>query len=253
MIGKLAEFKEFQLVPYEVDVRGWKVYDKDSREAGTVDSMIVDTNREKITHFGIKVGDRVRMIPLEQVMINWNDKEILLPDVTADQLDRYVEYEKGPDLAERERQYYVTFLSEGETTVCEKICFEDSTVKDLMSTEMNKMDNEERMVSIEGSFGHNEEDRWETDEAIFLGYKIWDHEGNGIRVNNVFAALDKETKQISLCNEFKPEVRQALVFRYGTYARIDGIYRPFALEDGEPAIDVLFINGKPITDFICGK
>ncbi|HBN07638.1 MAG TPA: hypothetical protein DD435_02975 [Cyanobacteria bacterium UBA8530] len=243
MLWKLSQLTKYQLDEDEADVRGWPVFDRDEREIGKVDTMIVDTKRDRISHFGVLVGDRVRMVPLEQLEINRNAKEILLPDVSLEEIDRYPDFKSNLDLLERERQYYVTFEPQEPTE------FQPVSIKELLSPEWNLVENDGRAVSIEGSFGQTKEDCWIADGIRCCGYKIWDHEGNGIMGANVYSVIEPESGEKDDSNDFEPDFVRTVVYRYGKFVRIEGRYLAQFFEGGAPGILVDFVEGTKVVRF----
>jgi sporulation protein YlmC with PRC-barrel domain len=243
MLWKLSQLRKYQLDEDEPDVRGWPVFDEDGREIGAVDCMIVDTKRDRISHFGVLVKDHVRMVPLEQIEINRNAKEILISDASLAEIDRYPDFKSNLDLLERERQYYVTFEPQQPTE------FQPVSIKELLSPEWNRVENDGRGVSIEGSFGQTREDYWSADGTRYCGYKIWDHEGNGLMCANVYTVLDPESGEKDDSNDFEPDFVRTVVYRYGKFVRIDGRYLAQFFEGGAPGILVDFIEGTEVARF----
>lgn len=109
MIAKLKDLQNFEPVQTVTNIDGWTVFDKAGNEVGTVDSYIVDAEQNRLLYLALSVEGKTRMVPLEQILLDFQNRAVRLNEATRDDLDRYPEYEKGETIAERERDYYVTF------------------------------------------------------------------------------------------------------------------------------------------------
>lgn len=111
MLKALKDLPDYQLAEGEPDVRGWPVFDQSGRQVGNIQSLIVDTDENKVRYLCVDVQGTNRMIPIGQTELDESAGQARLRPSAWTEIGRYPEYqaEIGP---ERERQYYTTFFPE---------------------------------------------------------------------------------------------------------------------------------------------
>ncbi|MGE5707455.1 MAG: PRC-barrel domain-containing protein [Bacteroidota bacterium] len=109
MLAKLKELENFEPVQTVTNINGWTVFDRAGNEVGTVDSYLIDPEQNRLLYLALNVEGKTRMVPLEQILLDFQNQAVRLNEATRSDLERYPEYEEGSTIAERERDYYVTF------------------------------------------------------------------------------------------------------------------------------------------------
>jgi uncharacterized protein (TIGR02271 family) len=113
MLTRLQDAPEYQLAQGEPDVRGWKVFDANCSSLGTIDNLILDTDANEIRYLSVTGDGSKRMVPVGMVDIDAADRQVLLKSNA--QFDAFPTDTGEPLTAERERQYYTTFIPETES------------------------------------------------------------------------------------------------------------------------------------------
>lgn len=244
MLKRLSELPEWHLVDTSSDIRGWKAYDKESREIGEVESLIVDTDKSVVRYLGIRTQEQIRLIPVNRVQIDRSARSVYLRDLTYQDLAEIPEFSEVCAIEDN-----ADYVPSEEDLRVQDLVFEAVTLEQLMSQEWNRPENRGRLVVFYGSFGHAPEDAWQTPQITYSGYKIWDHVGNGIRCTNIYTALDKETGHLDTSHEFNLDSMNRIAFTYGTFVKVEGRYIPNACGD-EPGVDVYFIDDRPVSQYL---
>lgn len=129
--------------------------------------------------------------------------------------------------------------------------FRPVTLKDLVTMPYDDPKSIGALVRFEASFGR---ERWSYVYGTTTdGYKLWDHEGHGIRCYNIFTESSYQGKDASR----DLNLASQWLLDNGTYVTIEGAYHPGMRSSThgadayvEKSIDVYFINGKPVKDFV---
>lgn len=244
MLKRLSELPEWHLVDNESDVRGWKAYDKDCREIGEVESLIVDTDNSVVRYLGIRSQEQIRLIPVNRIQIDRDVRSIILRDLTYQELSEIPEFSEVCAIEDN-----ADYVPSEEDLKVQDLPFEAVTIDELVSEAWNNPEHRGRLVVLQGSFGHVPEDAWQNLQTTFSGYKIWDHVGHGILCTNIYTSLDRETGHLDTSHEFNLDSMNRIAYTYGKFVKIEGRYIPNAC-GGEPGIDVYFIDDRPVSQYL---
>ena len=113
MLTRLQDAPDYQLAEGEPDVRGWKVFDANCKSLGSIDNLILDTDVNEIRYLSVTGDGSKRMVPVGMVDIDSSDQQVLLKSNA--QFETMPTDTGEPFTAERERQYYSTFIPESES------------------------------------------------------------------------------------------------------------------------------------------
>lgn len=117
MLKRLENIPDYEMVEGSPDVRGWDVIDKNNAWVGTIDHLYVDTDLDRKglmeVHFlSIMADSKERLLPIEMICIDKENRKIELPDIAANEIDRLPVYEGETIDANYERKLYTTFFPE---------------------------------------------------------------------------------------------------------------------------------------------
>lgn len=135
----------------------------------------------------------------------------------------------------------------------QELKFAPVSVKELMSAEFNKPGNNRKLVAFEGSFGpHVFTPGYNVND---YGYKLWDRDGNGIQVGNIYTEKN-HGYYTSDARDLNARAKSELL-TYGKYVKIEGAFIPSHKDSSHgatfvvpPQIDVYFINGRPVREYM---
>lgn len=94
---------DFEVMDGDPEIQGWDVKDKEGRNIGEVDDLLFDTQSRKIRYLVLDldfdeleadVEDRKVLIPVGAAILHKDDDEVLLTDVTDEQLMTLPEYDE---------------------------------------------------------------------------------------------------------------------------------------------------------------
>lgn len=130
--------------------------------------------------------------------------------------------------------------------------FTPITIKDLTSRFENTA-KRGKLVTFEASF---DREQWSIAYGSnHNGYRLWDRDGNKIRVYNIYEE-HISGYPTSDFRDFNPQARKNLL-NYGRYVKIEGEYIPgeFKTSHGgafflDPSINVFTIDGIPVEEYV---
>jgi hypothetical protein len=93
---RLGELNDYKVASGDPDVRGWTIVDRDNREFGTIDELIVDPNQEKARYLDV-VPSRERaaggedhlLIPIGVARIDDSDNRVIVREINSELLNSY--------------------------------------------------------------------------------------------------------------------------------------------------------------------
>jgi sporulation protein YlmC with PRC-barrel domain len=92
---------DFEIVDGQPDIRGWDVKTADGKEIGEVDELILDAQARKVRYMIVDLdddaldldGDRKVLIPIGLAELHEKDDDVLIPNVSLDQLRQLPAYD----------------------------------------------------------------------------------------------------------------------------------------------------------------
>lgn len=109
--NRLQELKGsgYEIVDGEPDIRGWDVMDKQGKSIGEVDELIFDVQSRKVRYMVIDLDkndfslkSRKVLMPIGTAELHDKDDDVILPKITAAQLEALPEYNKESILGDTE-------------------------------------------------------------------------------------------------------------------------------------------------------
>lgn len=93
---------DFEIVDGHPDIRGWEVKDGDGKIIGEVEELILDAKKSKVRYMVVEFednefdldDDREVLIPIGMAELHHDDDEVILPNITAQQLHALPEYDE---------------------------------------------------------------------------------------------------------------------------------------------------------------
>lgn len=92
---------KFEIVKGEPDIRGWDVRYMTGQKLGSVDELIIDVEEKKVRYMIVDLDDnelklvhRKILIPIGLAELDKKEDDVLIPNITVEQLSRLPEYEK---------------------------------------------------------------------------------------------------------------------------------------------------------------
>jgi hypothetical protein len=92
---------DFEIVDGEPDIRGWDVKTASGQKIGAVEELILDAQRKKVRYMVVDLNDnelkldhRKVLVPIGLAELHQKDDDVLLPNVSANQLQALPEYDK---------------------------------------------------------------------------------------------------------------------------------------------------------------
>lgn len=146
--GNLKELhsSDFEIRDGEPDIRGWKVKNNLNKVIGKVIELLFDTESLRIRYIildlegkPLNLLSRDVIIPIGLAVLDKEDKQVLLPEVTVGHLASLPEYKKGNLTIATEREVRKVFAP------VEGVAFEDPDYFDPKEFYNNKYFNEERI------------------------------------------------------------------------------------------------------------
>ena len=111
----LSELKDFEVAEGQPDIRGWAVLNAAKERIGTVNELIVDSERLLVRYLNIKLSPEILpqpetqrhvLVPVGSVTLSSDLDEVRLPALTTQQVLGFVPYHGG----EITRQYELELL-----------------------------------------------------------------------------------------------------------------------------------------------
>jgi stress response protein YsnF len=91
---------DYEIAEGQPDIRGWDVKDASGRRIGEVDDLIFDTQSQKVRYMVVDLDDneldlddREVLVPIGLAQLHDDDDDVILNNVTADQLRALPEYD----------------------------------------------------------------------------------------------------------------------------------------------------------------
>lgn len=105
------DHSNFEIVKDEPDIRGWDVRYKNGEKIGSVEELILDTKAKKIRYMIVDLDEnelrlehRKIIIPIGFAELDKGNDDVMIPNVSVDQLCRLSDYKRNsltPDLERR--------------------------------------------------------------------------------------------------------------------------------------------------------
>lgn len=130
-LTSMNSLHDFRIVDGEPDIRGWDVMTMDSKKAGKVHDLLVDTFAMKVRYVDIALdkgivggkSERCVLMPIGAVQLNDDADNIRLDHVTVAQLLVLPEYKHEPLSREQERDLIGHFGTVGEASTAGTLAF----------------------------------------------------------------------------------------------------------------------------------
>ena len=104
------DHSNFEIVKGEPDIRGWDVRYKNGEKIGSVEELILDTKAKKIRYMVVDLDEnelrlehRKIFIPIGFAELDNQHDDVLIPNVSIDQLCRLPDYKRNSLTPELER------------------------------------------------------------------------------------------------------------------------------------------------------
>jgi len=102
-VAALGELDDYEVADGHPDVRGWTVKLADGRDVGKVHELIVDTGAMRTRYLDVRLagdvagasGDRDVLVPIGTARLDARGDNVLVDNITADQLSTMPAYEHG--------------------------------------------------------------------------------------------------------------------------------------------------------------
>ena len=101
---------KFEIVKDEPDIRGWDVRYRNGEKIGSVEELILDTKAQKVRYMivdldenELRLEDRKIMIPIGFAELDKQHDDVLVPNVSVDQLCRLPDYKRNSVTPDVER------------------------------------------------------------------------------------------------------------------------------------------------------
>jgi len=102
------DHSNFEIVKGEPDIRGWDVRYRNGEKIGSVEELILDTKAQKVRYMVVdldenelRLENRIVFIPIGFAELDNQHDDVLIPNVSVDQLSRLPDYKRNsltPDL-----------------------------------------------------------------------------------------------------------------------------------------------------------
>ncbi len=117
------DHSDFEIVKGEPDIRGWDVRYLTGQKLGSVEELILDTQEKKVRYMivdldenELKLVHRKILIPIGMAELDRKEDDVLIPNISLEQLSRLPEYDKNNLDAAVERRISSTLGREIEST-----------------------------------------------------------------------------------------------------------------------------------------
>jgi sporulation protein YlmC with PRC-barrel domain len=114
----------YAIIPNQPDIRGWNVIDNNGRKAGEVEELIFDTEALKVRYIVLDLEDnsfRIKpkqvLIPIGLIELHSNDDDIILNNVTEEQLRALPAYTNDEVTNELEASILSVFVDNDSTSI----------------------------------------------------------------------------------------------------------------------------------------
>ena len=180
------DHSDFEIVKGEPDIRGWDVRYKNGERIGSVEELILDAKAKKVRYMVVDLDEnelrlehRKILVPIGFAELDKTTDDVLIPNVSVDQLCRLPDYSKNSLTAETERKISSVFgrkvKVEPVTTVKEErtLKTEDDIDPDFYSHEHYSTDNLYRNRLHEANRKPGSESDYEK------GLRLWEKRSEG--------------------------------------------------------------------------
>src|SRR6185503_779599 len=96
------DHSNFEIVKDEPDIRGWDVRYMAGQKLGSVEELIIDVQEKKVRYMVVdldsnelKLVNRKILIPIGLAELDKKEDDVLIPNISLEQLSRLPEYEKN--------------------------------------------------------------------------------------------------------------------------------------------------------------
>ena len=110
------DHSNFEIVKGEPDIRGWDVRYKNGEKIGSVEELILDTKAKKVRYMTVdldenelRLENRKIVIPIGFAELDEQHDDVLIPNVSVDQLCRLTDYKRNSLTPELERSIASVF------------------------------------------------------------------------------------------------------------------------------------------------
>lgn len=110
------DHSNFEIVKGEPDIRGWDVRYKNGEKIGSVEELILDAKANKIRYMVVDLDEnelrlehRKVLIPIGFAELDKTSDDVLIPNVSVDQLCRLPDYSRNSLIPETERKISSVF------------------------------------------------------------------------------------------------------------------------------------------------
>ena len=114
---------DFEIVKGEPDIRGWDVRYLTGQKLGAVEELILDAQEKKVRYMIVDLDDnelklvhRKILIPIGMAELDRKEDDVLIPNISLEQLSRLPEYDRNNLTAGVERRISSTLGREIEST-----------------------------------------------------------------------------------------------------------------------------------------
>lgn len=123
----------YEIVDGQPDIRGWDVKDGTGRKIGEVDELIFDAQSRKVRYLVLDLEGNVLdleskdvLIPIGLAELHEKDDDVILPNITIEQLRALPEYDDDDLSSETETSIRNVFSGIGSTTVGSSLSSNDT-------------------------------------------------------------------------------------------------------------------------------
>ena len=173
----------FEIVKGEPDIRGWDVRYRDGQKIGSVEELILDAKAKKIRYMVVDLDEnelrlehRKILIPIGFAQLDNKSDDVLIPNVTVDQLCTLPDYNRNSLSPDTERMISSTFgrkaidpiAKKGQREISE-VEYEDDIDPDFYKHDYYNTDNLYRNRINDSKL--RKSDEVESDRGLRLGEK----------------------------------------------------------------------------------
>jgi sporulation protein YlmC with PRC-barrel domain len=194
------DHSNFEIVKGEPDIRGWDVRYMTGQKLGSVDELILDAEEKKIRYMivdlnenELKLVHRKILIPIGLAELDKKEDDVLIPNISLEQLSRLPEYEKdnlNPVVERRRsstlgRELQEAELAEAATTHVKN----EATTKKLTKEEKRKVEENEHEPDFYSHEHYNVDNLYKNrmhqaappknESEYYNGLRLWEKRSEG--------------------------------------------------------------------------
>jgi sporulation protein YlmC with PRC-barrel domain len=203
---------DFEIVREDPDIRGWDVRGTNGRKVGAVEDLIVDAREKKVRYMVVDLDDnelklrhRKVLIPIGLAELDQKDDDVLIPNISAQQLGELPDYDRDSLTPDVERRIFSTLNTRAQPARL------DQPSKPIVETEAErkaKLEREDRKNKLE------KEDRRERERVEDRKHRL-EHEER----KEMARDEKRETKERTEHDEVDPD------FYRHEYYNLDNLYK----------------------------